>query len=39
MDDKLREELQTREFKTDQDFTDAYAQAHRRKFGEPFSVK
>ncbi len=38
MDDKLRETLQTREFKTDQDFADAYAEAHRRKFGEPFRI-
>jgi hypothetical protein len=39
MDDKLRESLQTKEFKTDQDFVDAYADAHRRKFGEPFYIE
>ena len=39
MDDKLREQLQTKNLKSDQEFADAYAEAHRRKFGEPFSVE
>jgi hypothetical protein len=39
MDDTLREQLQAKTFATDQEFADAYADAHRRKYGEPFSIE
>lgn len=39
MDDALREQLQTRNLKSDQEFADAYVEAHLRKFGEPFSIE
>lgn len=38
MDDKIREQLQTQDLPSDQAFLDAYAEAHRRKFGEPFCI-
>jgi hypothetical protein len=39
MEDGLREQLQTKNFASDQEFADAYADAHRRKYGEPFSIE
>ena len=38
MDDELREQLQTQDLPSDQAFVDAYAEAHQRKFGEPFVI-
>jgi hypothetical protein len=38
MDDGLQEALHAQGFPTEQEFLDAYAAAHARKFGEQFAV-